>query len=57
MCTNAEVATDFCWLNRVSLFIELGGTGHLGTGKRGDLSTFMISRPILHETDLWNFRF
>ena len=36
----------YCWLVRVSLFIELGGPKDLGTGWRGDLWTFMISRPI-----------
>ena len=41
----------FCWLIRVSLFIELGGAGDLGTRKRGAFSTFKISRPILHGSD------
>ena len=45
----------FCWLVRVSLFIELGGAGDLGTRKRGAFSTFMISRPILHGSDWWKF--
>ena len=36
----------YCWLVRVSLFIELGGPRDLGTEWRGDLGTFMISRPI-----------
>ena len=36
----------FCWLVRVSLFIELGGAEDLGTGCRGAFGTFMISRPI-----------
>ena len=31
----------YCWL-----FIELGCPGDLGRGWRGDLGTFMISRPI-----------
>ena len=44
-----------CWLIRVSLFIELGGAGDLGTMKRGAFSTFMISRPILHGSDWWKF--
>ena len=35
-----------CWLIRGSLFIELGCPGDLGKGWRGDLGTFMISRPI-----------
>ena len=35
-----------CWLVRGSLFIELGCRGDLGKGWRGDLGTFMISRPI-----------
>ena len=35
-----------CWLVRGSLFIELGCPGDLGKGWRGDLGTFMISRPI-----------
>ena len=34
-----------CWLVRVSLFIELGGPRDLGKGWRGDLGTFIISRP------------
>ena len=37
---------NFCWLVRVSLFIELGCPGDLGKGWRGHLGTFMISRPI-----------
>ena len=37
---------SYCWLVRVSLFIELGGAGDLETRKRGTFSTFMISRPI-----------
>ena len=45
----------YCWLIRVSLFIELGGAGDLGTRKRGAFSTFMISRPILHGSDWWKF--
>ena len=36
----------YCWLVRGSLFIELGCPGDLGKGWRGDLGTFMISRPI-----------
>ena len=36
----------FCWLVRVSLFIELGGAEDLGTGCRGAFGIFMISRPI-----------
>ena len=35
-----------CWLIRGSLFIELGCPRDLGKGWRGDLGTFMISRPI-----------
>ena len=35
----------FCWLVRGSLFIELGCPEDLGKGWRGDLGTFMISRP------------
>ena len=35
-----------CWLVRGSLFIELGCPRDLGKGWRGDLGTFMISRPI-----------
>ena len=31
---------------RVSLFIDLGCPGDFGKGWRGDLGTFMISRPI-----------
>ena len=31
---------------RVSLFIDLGCPGDFGKGWRGDLDTFMISRPI-----------
>ena len=31
---------------RVSLFIDLGCPRDLGKGWRGDLGTFMISRPI-----------
>ena len=42
-CTISQV---FCWLIRVSLFIELGGPQDLGTGWWGALGTFMISRPI-----------
>ena len=38
--------TRYCWLVRGSLFIELGCPGDLGKGWRGDLGTFMISRPI-----------
>ena len=34
---------SFCWLVRVSLFIELGCPGDLGKGWRVDLGTFMIS--------------
>ena len=34
-----------CWLVRGSLFIELGCPEDLGKGWRGDLGTFMISRP------------
>ena len=45
----------FCWLVRVSLFIELGGAGDLGTRKSGAFSTFMISRPILHGSHWWKF--
>ena len=37
---------NFCWLVRGSLFIELGFSEDLGKGWRGDLGTFMISRPI-----------
>ena len=37
---------ESCWLVRGSLFIELGCPGDLGKGWRGDLGTFMISRPI-----------
>ena len=44
-----------CWLIRVSLFIELGGAGDLGTRKRGAFSTFMISGPILHGSYWWKF--
>ena len=36
----------YCWLVRGSLFIELGCPRDLGKGWRGDLGTFMISRPI-----------
>ena len=36
----------FCSLIRGSLFIELGCLRDLGKGWRGDLGTFMISRPI-----------
>ena len=46
MCTDSEKAMDICWLVRVSLFIELGCPSDLGKGWRGDLGTFMISRPI-----------
>ena len=35
----------YCWLVRVSLFIELGCPRDLGKEWRGDLGTFMISRP------------
>ena len=35
-----------CWLVRGSLFIELGCPEDLGKRWRGDLGTFMISRPI-----------
>ena len=38
-------SSDFCWLIRGSLFIELGCPEDLGKGWRGDLGTFMISRP------------
>ena len=48
---------NHCWLVRVSLFIELGGAEDLGTGCRGAFGTFMISRPILHGSDWWKFRF
>ena len=34
----------YCWLVRVSLFIELGCPRDLGKGWRGDLGTFIISR-------------
>ena len=37
--------THFCWLVRVSLFIELGCPSVSRKGWRGDLGTFMISRP------------
>ena len=37
---------NYCWLVRVSLFIELGCPRDLGKGWRGDLGTFKISRPI-----------
>ena len=37
---------NYCWLVRGSLFIELGYPGDLGKGWRGNLGTFMISRPI-----------
>ena len=47
----------YCWLVRVSLFIELGGAGDLGTRKRGAFSSFMINRPILHGSDWWKFWF
>ena len=39
------IVWDHCWLVRVSLFIELGGPSVSGKGWRGDLGTFMISRP------------
>ena len=31
---------------RVSLFIDLGCPGDFGKGRKGDLGTFMISKPI-----------
>ena len=37
---------NYCWLVRGSLFIELGCPRDFGKGWRGDLGTFMISRPI-----------
>ena len=37
---------NYCRLVRGSLFIELGCPRDLGKGWRGDLGTFMISRPI-----------
>ena len=37
--------SSYCWLVRGSLFIELGCPEDLGKGWRGDLGTFMISRP------------
>ena len=46
-----------CWLIRVSLFIELRGAEDLGKGWRGDLGTFMISRPILHGSNRWKLIF
>ena len=49
----------FCWLIRGSLFIKLGCLRDLGRGWRGDLGTFMISRPIWLKSDwlkfgIWN---
>ena len=41
-----SISADNCWLVRGSLFIELGCPEDLGKGWRGDLGTFMISRPI-----------
>ena len=41
-----KIWSYFCWLVRGSLFIELGCLRDLGKGWRGDLGTFMISRPI-----------
>ena len=45
----------YCWLIWGSLFIELGCPGDLGKGWRGDLGTFMISRPIYLNSNLWKF--
>ena len=36
----------FCWLIRVSLFIDLGFPYNLGKGWWGHLGPFVISRPI-----------
>ena len=44
--THPTVMISYCWLVRGSLFIELGCPRDFGKGWRGDLGTFMISRPI-----------
>ena len=46
VCFGKTLLGTFCWLVRGSLFIELGYLRDLGKGWRGDLGTFMISRPI-----------
>ena len=40
------ISSVFAGSFRVSLFIDLGCPRDLGKGWRGDLGTFMISRPI-----------
>ena len=45
----------FCWLVRVSLFIDLVFPWDLGKGWWGHLSTFMISRPTYQSSDWWKF--
>ena len=47
----------YCWLVRVSLFIELGCPRDLGKGWRGDLGTFMISRPSYQGSHWWKLAF
>ena len=54
-----DYSSIYCWLVRGSLFIELGCPKDLGKGSRGDLGTFMISRPIKLKSDwlkfsIWN---
>ena len=45
LAKNIDDHLHHCWLVRGSLFIELGCPEDLGKGWRGDLGTFMISRP------------
>ena len=43
--TNLSFSSAYCWLVRGSLFIAWGCPRDSGKGWRGDLGTFMISRP------------
>ena len=46
MKNNSSIGMLVAGSFRVSLFIDLGCPGDFGKGWRGDLGTFMISRPI-----------
>ena len=55
----SSLEDNFAGSFRVSLFIDLGCPRDLGKGWRGDLGTFMISRPIKLKSDwlklsIWN---